>query len=92
MTIGVFALARGAEVLADGRSLILAAVAVCSLGYAEGGALSRRMGGLRVICWALILSLPASVPLAFLLQPASFAPVPHPRPGRASSMCPCSAC
>ena len=76
LIIGAFALARGADSSLMGDLLILAAVAICSLGYAEGGALARRMGGLRVICWALILSLPASAPLAFLLRPASFAGVP----------------
>jgi drug/metabolite transporter (DMT)-like permease len=76
LTIGVFALSRGAESSLTGDLLILAGVVVCSLGYAEGGALSRRMGGLRVICWALILSLPVSLPAAFLLRPESFAPVP----------------
>ncbi len=75
-TIGIFALARGADSSPTGDLLILAAVAICSLGYAEGGVLARRMGGLRVICWALILSLPVSVPAAVLLQPDSFAGVP----------------
>src|SRR5579859_308755 len=76
LTIGVFALARGADSSLTGDLLILAAVAVCSLGYAEGGVLARRMGGLRVICWALILSLPLSLPSAFVLRPDSFAGVP----------------
>jgi len=76
LTIGIFALARGAESSLTGDLLILAGVVTCSLGYAEGGALSRRMGGLRVICWALILSLPISIPSAFWLRPASFALIP----------------
>jgi drug/metabolite transporter (DMT)-like permease len=42
----------------------LAAVVVCALGYAEGGALARALGGARTICWALVLSLPVTVPLA----------------------------
>ncbi len=74
--IGAFALSRGAESSPEGDVLILAAVVICSLGYAEGGALSRRMGGLRVICWALILTLPASVPAAFLLRPGTFSGLP----------------
>jgi drug/metabolite transporter (DMT)-like permease len=76
MIIGGFALSRGADSSVKGDLLILAAVAICSLGYAEGGALSRRLGGLRVICWALILSLPAMAPVALLARPADFAPVP----------------
>ncbi|MBA3585234.1 MAG: DMT family transporter [Gemmatimonadetes bacterium] len=38
-----------------------------ALGYAEGGRLSREMGGWRVICWALLLSAP------FLAVPVSIA-------------------
>ncbi|MBL7257657.1 DMT family transporter [Paractinoplanes lichenicola] len=37
-----------------------AAVVLCGLGYAEGGALARELGGARTICWALLLSLPAT--------------------------------
>jgi drug/metabolite transporter (DMT)-like permease len=43
--------------------LLLAAVALCGLGYAEGGVLARDLGGARTICWALVLSLPATVPI-----------------------------
>ncbi|MGC9668943.1 DMT family transporter [Planosporangium sp. 12N6] len=42
---------------------LLAAVALCGLGYAEGGALARDLGGARTICWALVLSLPVTVPV-----------------------------
>jgi drug/metabolite transporter (DMT)-like permease len=50
----------------------LAAVVLCGLGYAEGGALARDLGGARTICWALVLSLPVTVPItavALLTQP-----------------------
>ncbi|GAA3434616.1 DMT family transporter [Kutzneria kofuensis] len=42
----------------------LAAVVVCALGYAEGGALARELGGARTICWALVLALPVTIPVA----------------------------
>lgn len=42
---------------------LLAAVVLCGLGYAEGGTLARDLGGARTICWALVLSLPATVPV-----------------------------
>jgi drug/metabolite transporter (DMT)-like permease len=42
---------------------LLAAVALCALGYAEGGALARELGGARTICWALVMSLPVTVPV-----------------------------
>jgi drug/metabolite transporter (DMT)-like permease len=41
-----------------GDLLMLAAVIVCGLGYAEGARLSHRLGGWQVISWALILALP----------------------------------
>lgn len=50
---------RGALSAAD--LFLLAAVVLCGLGYAEGGALARELGGARTICWALLLSLPATL-------------------------------
>lgn len=46
-----------------GDLLVLGAVAMAGLGYAEGGALARQYGGWRVICWALILALPILAPV-----------------------------
>jgi len=44
-----------------GDAYLLAGTALCALGYAEGGALARELGGARTICWALALSLPVTV-------------------------------
>ncbi|MEU2704483.1 MULTISPECIES: DMT family transporter [Micromonospora] len=52
---------RGTLSLAD--LFLLAAVVLCGLGYAEGGRLARDLGGARTICWALLLSLPVTVPV-----------------------------
>jgi drug/metabolite transporter (DMT)-like permease len=52
---------RGAASAAD--LFLLAAVTLCGLGYAEGGVLARELGGARTICWALLLALPATVPI-----------------------------
>jgi drug/metabolite transporter (DMT)-like permease len=41
-----------------GDLFLLGAVVLCAIGYAEGGALSRTLGGPTTICWALVLSLP----------------------------------
>lgn len=46
-----------------GDLYMLGAIVVCGLGYAEGGKLSRRLGGWQVICWALVISL---IPMAVL--------------------------
>lgn len=43
---------------------LLIAVVLCGLGYAEGGALSRELGGARTVCWALVVSLPVTIPIS----------------------------
>lgn len=58
-----FALVQGGGTLRTGDVLLLAAIAVAGLGYAEGGALARDYGGWRVICWALIVALPVTLPV-----------------------------
>ena len=58
-----------------GGLLMLGAVMACGLGYAEGGRLSRTLGGWQVISWALLLSLPMMVPMVWLTWPESLAKV-----------------
>jgi drug/metabolite transporter (DMT)-like permease len=43
---------------------LLAATALCAVGYAEGGALSRTLGAAPTICWALVLSAPVTAAVA----------------------------
>lgn len=52
--------------------MMLLAILVCGLGYAEGARLSRTLGGWQVICWALVLALPIMLPLAIVTAPSSF--------------------
>ncbi|WP_404927463.1 DMT family transporter [Mesorhizobium sp. ORM16] len=73
--VGGFALAQGMTASPVGDALMLAAIIVCGLGYAEGAALSRRLGGWQVICWALVLSLPVMLVLTVVTLPPSFATV-----------------
>ncbi|WP_019938312.1 DMT family transporter [Bordetella sp. FB-8] len=61
----------------QGDWLMLAAVIVCGMGYAEGARLSRVLGGWQVISWALVLSLPLMLLIALLTWPASFQHVPE---------------
>jgi drug/metabolite transporter (DMT)-like permease len=61
----VFAGTQGAGV-SWGDIQILVAVAMGAIGYAEGGALAREMGGWRVICWAVFLSAPLTVPIGLI--------------------------
>jgi len=67
-----YAVLSGIEASLQGDLLMLAAIVVCGLGYAEGARLSRKLGGWQVICWALVLSLPIMLPMALLTMPASF--------------------
>lgn len=67
--VAVFALTRGAEGSMKGDLLMIAAVVVCGLGYAEGGRLSRTLGGWQVICWALVIALPFMALLGLLTWP-----------------------
>lgn len=62
----VFAAVQGAGELDIADLLLLAAIGLCGLGYAEGAVLSRTLGGLRVISLALVISLPVSIPLGLL--------------------------
>jgi len=61
-----------------GDLLMLAAIVVCGLGYAEGARLSRTLGGWQVISWALVLSLPVMLPAMLLLMPTSLSHVGMP--------------
>jgi drug/metabolite transporter (DMT)-like permease len=73
-----FALSQGVVASPTGDGLMLAAVAVCGLGYAEGAKLSRTLGGWQVISWALVLSLPIMLPLAVWSMPNDFAGIDPP--------------
>lgn len=73
-----FALAQDASASLTGDALMVAAVLVCGLGYAEGGRLSRTIGGWQVICWALVLALPFMLSLMLFLMPSSFTGVGMP--------------
>ncbi len=59
-----FAASQGAGLPSAADGLVLLAVAFGALGYAEGGALSRELGGWQTICWALVIALPVTIPPA----------------------------
>ncbi len=54
--------------------LLLCAMAFAAVGYAWGSRMSQSMGAEQVICWALVLSLPVTVPLAWWSQPTTTVP------------------
>lgn len=67
-----YAFAQGISAAPMGDILMLLAVILCGLGYAEGAKLTKTLGGWQVISWALVLSLPIMLPLSFCYLPASF--------------------
>ncbi len=72
LVVAGFAMGQGIDVSVLGDLLMLAAVIVCGLGYAEGARLARSMGGWQVICWALVLALPLMLPLSLWTLPGNF--------------------
>jgi drug/metabolite transporter (DMT)-like permease len=70
-----FAVIQGVSAAPLGNALMLAAIVLCGLGYAEGAKLSRTLGGWQVISWALVISLPLMLPLSLMLRPDSFVTV-----------------
>jgi len=73
-----FALVQGLTASPVGDALMLAAIIVCGLGYAEGAKLSRTLGGWQVISWALVLSLPVMIALSIFYRPPTFSGIELP--------------
>ncbi len=63
LAVIAFAVSQGAGGIDADDVLLLVAVVIIGIGYAEGGALSRTLGGARTICWALLSSLPLTIPV-----------------------------
>ena len=74
----IFALSHGTSGFLYGDLLMVAAIVLCGLGYAEGATLSRRLGGWQVISWVLVVALPVMACLAFATWPQSWAGVRAP--------------
>ncbi len=71
-TVAGFALSRSEGGSVEGDLLMIAAILLCGLGYAEGATLSRRLGGWQVISWALLLSFPLMATITLFTLPASW--------------------
>ena len=71
-TVAGFALSNDGSASLTGDLLMVAAIVICGLGYAEGAALSRRLGGWQVISWALVLSVPATLLMTIMTLPPSW--------------------
>jgi drug/metabolite transporter (DMT)-like permease len=77
-TVTCFALSRGNGGSFMGDLLMIAAILLCGLGYAEGATLSRRLGGWQVISWALLLSLPVVAMITLFTLPNSWSGIGAP--------------
>jgi drug/metabolite transporter (DMT)-like permease len=67
-----FAVSQGAGGIDSDDVLLLVAVVIIGIGYAEGGVLSRTLGGARTICWALLLCLPLTIPVTLIVASRSY--------------------
>ncbi len=78
LCVAGFALSQSRGESVAGDLLMVAAIGVCGLGYAEGAVLSRRLGGWQVISWALLLALPVMALVALATLPIDWGAVPLP--------------
>lgn len=70
-----YAVYQGINASPVGDLLMLAAIVLCGLAYAEGARLSKTLGGWQVISWALVISLPLMLPLVFVFKPVSLSAI-----------------
>jgi drug/metabolite transporter (DMT)-like permease len=75
LSVAGFALGQSASGAHAADLLMVAAVVVCGLGYAEGARLSRRLGGWQVISWALVLASPVMAGLSVATLPDAWTPI-----------------
>jgi drug/metabolite transporter (DMT)-like permease len=60
--------------IASADLLLLAAMACAAIGYGEGARLSQRMRAEHVICWALLIALPITLPMSLWTRPLAHVP------------------
>jgi len=77
-SVAGFAMSQSGSASLIGDPLMVAAILVCGLGYAEGATLSRRLGGWQVISWALVLALPATAVVALATLPGTWSGIDLP--------------
>lgn len=72
LLVSGFAVSESGSASPVGSVLMVAAILLCGLGYAEGATLSRRLGGWQVISWALLLALPVMAITMLATLPGSW--------------------
>ncbi len=55
---------------------LLLALILAAMGYAASGNLARTLGGWQVICWALVVALPLTLPLTLYVLPKDMSAIP----------------
>jgi drug/metabolite transporter (DMT)-like permease len=65
VAVVTFALWDGGATLHAADTLLVLAVISASMGYAVSGKLARTLGGWQVICWALVIALPVTLPVTY---------------------------
>lgn len=76
VSVGAFAIYEGGGEFGLADFLMVGAVAATGIGYAEGARLSHTMKPAAVISWALVVSLPLTLPALIITWPSFAEPVP----------------
>ena len=71
-SVAGFALAQSGPASIEGDLMMVGAILLCGLGYAEGAALSRRLGGWQGISWSLLVALPVMAAIALSTLPPTW--------------------
>lgn len=70
-----YALSKGTATASIGDLLMVLAVILCGMGYAEGAKLTKSLGGWQVICWSLVISLPLMLCATYLTKPITLSEI-----------------
>ncbi|GAB5378516.1 MAG: DMT family transporter [Acuticoccus sp.] len=68
--VSVFTLSRAGWSLSPGDGFLVIAAALAGLGYATSGVMARSRPGWSVTAWALVISLPFTIPVSAMSMPA----------------------
>lgn len=66
ISVAIFGFTYAGGAVHGADVLLLAAVLLVGFGYAEGARLARAIGGFRVVCWALVVALPLTLPVTLV--------------------------